>query len=69
MTTQALPKAAHDLTEDFRRLRLLGYGAFAMRSWIAPRNTILSRIIRLRLSYNGTTAECAMDVTIRCRFS
>jgi hypothetical protein len=55
MTTDALPPAAHadHLTEVLRKSDVLGVGRVADVAIDSSRPTILSRIIRLRLSYEG----------------
>ena len=55
MTTQPLPKAAdaEHLTETLRRTGALGDGRVRDVVVESSRPTLLSRIIRLRLTYDG----------------
>lgn len=57
MTTESLPIAAHaeHLTEALRRSGALGDGRVSSVVVDSSRGTILSQIIRLRLSYQGVT--------------
>jgi Ecdysteroid kinase-like family len=65
--TEALPAAAHaaHLTEALRRSGALGNRRVRDVAVESARNTILSRIIRLRLSYDGTADAAPKSVILK----
>ena len=67
MTTEPLPRAAQPeyLTETLRRCGALGDGRVSDAAVESSRATILSRIIRLRLSYDGPAAGAPASVILK----
>ena len=67
MTTESLPKAAdaEHLTEALRRAGALGEGRVCNVVAESSRATILSRIIRLRLTYDGAVAAVPNSVILK----
>jgi hypothetical protein len=58
------PHAAH-LTDVLRRSGALGDGRVCNVAVESSRNTILSRIVRLRLTYDGTAAGAPRSVILK----
>jgi hypothetical protein len=67
MTTESLPKAAdaEHLTEALRRAGALGEGRVCNVVAESSRATIVSRIIRLRLTYDGAVAAVPNSVILK----
>jgi ecdysteroid kinase len=67
MTSESLPRAAEPehLTEAFRRSGALTDGHVTDAVVETTRKTVLSRIIRLRLSYNGAAAGAPSSVILK----
>jgi hypothetical protein len=67
MTLEPLPKAAEAeyLTEVLRRAGVLRDGRVCASTIESSRPTILSRIIRLRLSYDGATIAAPATVILK----
>jgi len=67
MTTDPLPAAAHadHLTEVLRKSGVLGDGRVADVAIESSRATILSRIIRLRLTCEGATADTPRGLVLK----
>jgi Ecdysteroid kinase-like family len=67
MTSEALPRAAEAnyLTEALRRCRVLGHDRVSDVALESSRSTILSRIIRLRLSYDGATTNAPRSIILK----
>jgi hypothetical protein len=67
MTSEELPAAAEaeHLTEALRRCGALANGRVSGVAVESSRNTILSRIIRLRLSYEGTAADAPRSIIVK----
>lgn len=69
MTTEPLPPAAEaaHLTEALRRAGVLGAGAVGAVTIESSRPTILSRIIRLRLTYEGAAPEAPATLILKTK--
>ena len=67
MTTDPLPAAAHadHLTEVLRKSGVLGDGRVADVAIESSRATILSRIIRLRLTCEGAAADTPRGLVLK----
>jgi hypothetical protein len=67
MTSEALPRAAEPeyLTEVLRRCGALGRDRVSDVAVESSRATLLSRIIRLRLSYNGAAADAPRSLILK----
>jgi hypothetical protein len=67
MTTEPLPKAAdaQHLTDALRRANAIGDGRVSEVVVESSRPTILSRIIRLRLSYEGAAADAPRSLILK----
>jgi len=67
MTAETLPTAAHaeHLTEALRRSGVLGGGRVANVTVESSRATVLSRIVRLRLTYDGAAAGAPSGVILK----
>ena len=67
MTTEPLPEvaAAEHLTAALRRAGALGDGRVASVAVESSRATILSRIIRLRLGYEGAAAGAPASLILK----
>src|SRR5438552_12633517 len=67
MTTEPLPKAADagHLTDALRRSGALGDGRVCNVAVESSRATILSRIVRLRLSYEGAADDAPRSLILK----
>src|SRR5262245_7299757 len=65
--TEPLPAAAHPdhLTESFRRSGVLGSGRICHVAVESSRNTTLSRIVRLHLTYDGTADDATKSLILK----